>query len=82
MLGVLNLLLSPILVFLGTVLSLPAIILTLGLFYFVVRFAVNMFLLWMTAAVVPGFAIKGTGTLMWASLLVSLFSTIAAWFFH
>lgn len=81
-LGVLNLILSPVLVFFGTILSLPAIILTLGLFYFVLRFLVNMFLLWMTASVVPGFAVRGSGTLMWASLLISLFSTVVAWFFH
>jgi putative membrane protein len=81
-LGVFNLLLSPVLVFFGTVLTLPAVILTLGLFYFVVRFLVNVFLLWLTAAVVPGFAVRGTGTLMWGSLLISLFSTLAQWIFR
>ena len=79
-LGVFNVFLGPVFVFLGTVITLPAVILTLGLFYFVVRFCVNVFLLWLTAALVPGFAIRGTGTLILASILISLASALAEYF--
>ncbi len=77
-LAILNVLLAPILTFIGTVLTLPAVILTLGLFYFVVRFLVNVFLLRVTTILVPSFSIKDTSTLMLASLLISLFGMLAA----
>jgi putative membrane protein len=77
-LSILNVFLAPILTFIGTVLTLPAVILTLGLFYFVVRFLVNVFLLRVTTLLVPSFSIKDTSTLMLASLLISLFGMLAA----
>jgi putative membrane protein len=49
--GIINVLIRPVV----TILSLPAIILTLGLFVFVV----NAFMLWLTSVVVPGFETLG-----------------------
>ena len=59
-----NTLLKPILF----VLTLPFTLLTLGLFLIVL----NAFMLWVTAALVPGLHVRGVGTTLIASLLLSL----------
>lgn len=51
-----------------TILSLPLIIITLGLFYFVI----NAFLLWITSKVVEGFEVKGCITTVIAAFLISV----------
>ena len=56
--GVINLFLRPILV----LLTLPAVILTLGLLLIVI----NAFLLWLTGAIVPGFDVDD---FFWAAIL-------------
>ena len=58
--GILNTFLKP----LARLLTLPLAILTLGIAWFFV----SMFMLWLTAAIVPGFAIHGFWTLVWATL--------------
>ena len=63
-LGLVNAVVKPVMI----VLTLPLTILTLGLFLFVV----NALMLWLVAAVVPGFHIRG----FWAALLGSLLLTI------
>jgi len=50
------------------VLTLPFTIITLGLFLFVL----NAFMVWLTSALVPGFHVRGFGTALLASLLLSL----------
>ncbi len=51
-----------------TILTLPLIVITLGLFYFVI----NAFLLWITSKVVEGFEVKGCVTTVIAALLISV----------
>jgi putative membrane protein len=58
--GIVNTIVKPILF----VLTLPFTILTLGLFLFVL----NMIMLWITAALVPGFQVHG----LWTSFIASL----------
>ena len=60
--GVLNTVLKPIL----RLLTLPLAVITLGLIWF----AVSMFMLWLTALLVSGFAIHGFTTLFWATVMV------------
>jgi putative membrane protein len=67
-LGILNTLVRPVLQFF----ALPITILTLGIFYFVV----NGLMLYWTAALVKGFAVKSFGSAMVASILVSLVSLL------
>ncbi len=55
-------------------LSLPALILTLGLFYFVL----NGLLLWLASAFVPGYHVSGFVPGLLGSLVVS----IVSWAFH
>lgn len=62
--GVINVLIKPVV----TVLSLPAIILTLGLFIFVV----NALMLWLTSIVVPSFDILGFWSTVGAAIVVSV----------
>lgn len=50
------------------VLTLPFTIVTLGLFLFVL----NAFMVWLTSALVPGFHVRGFGTALLASLVLSL----------
>ena len=50
------------------VLTLPFTILTLGLFLFVI----NAFTVWLTSVMVPGFHVRGFGTALLASLLLSV----------
>jgi len=67
--AVLNFLVKPLLVFL----TLPVTILTLGLFLFVI----NAILLIVASNFVSGFAIDSFGTALLASLVISVFSSIA-----
>lgn len=63
-LGLLNLLVKPFLI----LITLPVNILSLGLFTLVI----NGLVLWMVSAFMPGFAIAGFGTAVWAALCLSL----------
>lgn len=63
-LAAMNTLVKPVLF----VLTLPFTILTLGLFLLVL----NALMLWLTDVLVPGFDVHGTGTLLFASILLSL----------
>ena len=69
--GLLKLLLTKILV----ILSLPFIILTLGLFYFII----NAFLLWITDKLIDGFKIKGIFSTIIASILISILDAVLHW---
>lgn len=60
--GILNTVLKPI----ARLLTLPLAILTLGIAWFFV----SMLMLWLTAAIVPGFAIHGFWTLVAAMIIV------------
>ncbi len=57
------------------VLALPLVILTLGLFYFVI----NAFLLWITAMLIEGFEVKGIFNTTIAALLISFIDTVLHW---
>ena len=65
-LGLVNAVVRPVLV----VLTLPLTLLTLGLFLFVL----NAFCLWLTSALVPGFAVQGFGAAFVGALVISLVS--------
>jgi putative membrane protein len=65
-LGLVNALVRPILV----ILTLPITLVTLGLFLFVL----NALCLWLTAALVPGFEIRGFGPAFLGALLISAVS--------
>jgi putative membrane protein len=65
--GLFNLIVRPI----ATLLSLPLLILTLGLFYFVL----NGILLWVAARFIPGYAVSG----LWAGILGSIVITVVNW---
>ena len=69
--GLLKLLLTKILVFL----SLPLIVLTFGLFYFVI----NAFLLWLTDKLIEGFEAKGLFNTLIAAFLISLIDALLHW---
>jgi putative membrane protein len=57
-----------------TILSLPAIIFSLGLFYLVV----NGLMLWLVSALVPGFQLAG----LWTAIGMGLIVSLTNWFFH
>ncbi len=67
-LTLINALVKPVVV----ILTLPLTLVTLGLFYFVV----TAFCLWLASRLVPGFLVQGIFTTIFASMLVSLFSTL------
>ena len=69
LLGVLNAVLRPLLVFI----ALPLLVLTLGLFYFVI----NALLLWFVGSLLrPHFYVEGFWAAFWGALVISLVSTI------
>ncbi len=70
-LGLVNAIVRPILV----LLTLPATILTLGLFLFVI----NAFLFWGVAEIVPGFRVTGFGAALLGSILYSLITLVTSW---
>ena len=55
-----------------TLLALPLILLTLGLF----KFVINAFLLWLTDQLIGDFEIRGAGTLLLAAFLITIFDFI------
>jgi putative membrane protein len=65
-LGILNSFLRPVLM----LLSLPFLILTLGLF----TLFINAFLLYLVAAVVPSFHVDSFGSAFWGGLVISMVS--------
>ncbi|MFQ5690638.1 MAG: phage holin family protein [Gemmatimonadota bacterium] len=65
-LGLVNAFLRP----LAILFSLPATILTLGLFLLVI----NAGMLWLAAALVPGFRVRGFGAAFTGALLLSVFN--------
>jgi len=71
-LGIINAILRPVLVFL----TLPVTILTLGLFLLVI----NGLLLWLVAALVPGFQVSGFWGAVLGSVLISIVSWMVSWF--
>ncbi len=67
-LGLVNTLVRPVLV----LLTLPATVLTLGLFYFVV----SGFCVWLTSYFLEGFEVHGVHTAIFAAILISIVSTV------
>lgn len=57
------------------VLSLPFVLLTFGLFIFVI----NAFLLWLTSRLISDFRVSGVGTTLLASVLITVCSTLLRW---
>jgi len=72
LLGVVNAIVRPF----ALLLSLPALLLTLGLFLLVV----NAAMLGLVALILPGFHITGFWTAVGGALIVSLVSWIGSWF--
>jgi putative membrane protein len=72
LLGVVNVILRPILVFL----TLPLTLLTLGLFLLVI----NGLMLWLVAALVTGFHVNGFWGAVFGSILISLVTWILSRF--
>ena len=68
LLGILNAFLRPILM----LLTLPLLILTLGLF----RFAINALVLYFIGSIVPHFYVDGLGGAFWGALVISIISTL------
>jgi len=70
-LGLVNAVIRPILV----ILTLPATILTLGLFIFVI----NALLFWFVAEIVHGFRVTGFGAALLGSILYSIVTLLTSW---
>ena len=68
--GLFNLIVRP----LAMIISLPLLILTLGLFYFVL----NGILLWLVSLLIPGYTVNG----LLAGILGALVITIINWILH
>lgn len=58
-------------------LALPFLILTFGLFVFVI----NAFLLWLTSQLVSGFQVRGVLTTILAAALIAIVSALLGWIF-
>lgn len=74
LLGIINALVRPFLL----LLSIPFIIVTMGLFIFVV----NAFLLMIVSSIVPGFEVDGFWSAFFGAIIVSLVSWILSSFFR
>lgn len=57
-----------------TILSLPAIIFSFGLFYLIV----NGMMVWLVSAIVPGFEVAD----LWTAVAMGLIITLVNWIFH
>ncbi|MEO5722588.1 MAG: phage holin family protein [Chthoniobacterales bacterium] len=74
LLGILNAFIRPILL----LLSVPLILVTLGLFILVI----NALLLWWVPTFVPGFSVDTFGSAFWGAIIVSLVSWMLSAFFR
>jgi putative membrane protein len=70
-LGLVNAVIRPILI----ILTLPATLLTLGLFIFVI----NALLFWFVAEIVQGFRVTGFGAALLGSILYSVITLVSSW---
>ena len=70
-LGLVNAVIRPILI----LLTLPATLLTLGLFLFVI----NALMFWLVAEIVPGFKVSGFMAALLGSILYSVITLITSW---
>ena len=70
-LSLLNVAVRPVLF----LLTLPVNILSLGLFTLVL----NGFMLWLTAALLPGVGVRGIGTAILGAIIISVVSTLINW---
>ena len=70
-LGLVNAVIRPIMI----ILTLPATLLTLGLFLFVI----NALMFWLVAEIVPGFKVTGFVAALVGSILYSLITLITSW---
>jgi len=76
-LGLANAFLGPI----AALLALPLNILTLGLLWWLVAWVINALMLWITAAVVPGFKVKGFGPAFWGAAVLTIGHLVVGWIF-
>lgn len=74
LLGVLNAIVKPLLVFL----SLPLIVLTLGIFYFII----NAIILLLLAAIMSSLSIAGLGAALLGSIVIGLVNLLLHSFFY
>jgi len=72
LLGIVNAILRPVLVFL----TFPITLVTLGLFLLVI----NGLMLWLVSALVKGFYVSGFWGAVLGSILISLVSWVLSWF--
>ena len=72
--GVVNIFLKPILI----ILSIPAMLFSLGLFYFVV----NALVFWAVTALVPGFIVSGFWPAFFGAIIVSVVNSILGMMFR
>src|SRR3954470_21422626 len=68
--GILNTILKPVL----KLLTLPFAVITLGIAWFFV----SMFMLWLTAIIVPDFSIHGLWNYVWATVIIWILNMIVA----
>lgn len=66
--GVINAVVRPI----ATIISIPLIVVTLGLFLFVL----NALLLWLVGAIVPGFHVDGFWAAFWGAIWLGIISWV------
>lgn len=76
-LGLVNALLRPV----ASLLALPINILTLGLLWWLIRWVINAFMLWITAALVPGFRVRGFGPAFWGAAVLTVGNILLGWIF-
>jgi putative membrane protein len=74
-LGLANAFLAPIAAFL----ALPINILTFGLLWWLTRWLINALMLWITAALVPGFTVRGFGPAFWGAAVLTIGNLLVGW---
>jgi putative membrane protein len=67
-LGLANAFLAPIAAFM----ALPINILTFGLLWWLIRWLINALMLWITAALVPGFKVAGFSAAFWGAAVLTI----------
>ena len=76
--GLVNTFIRPVL----KVLSFPVILLSLGLFTFVLNALMLMFTAWLGKSFGIDFRVDGFFPALWGSLIISIVSTVLSWFVH
>lgn len=76
-LGLANAFLAPI----AAIFALPINLITFGLLWWLIRWLITALMMWITAAIVPGFRVATFGAAFWGAAVLAIGNWLVGWLF-